>query len=89
MGVAVGGKRRRRRGVLGDSNFTFPCMLYSATGDNTMINLTKSDLKKKKMENCKTRKDFFQTSAIRKRASVLFFCDALTFILHDQYFQPL
>lgn len=32
---------------------------------------------------------FFQTSAIRKRASILFFCDAPAFLLRGQYFQPL
>lgn len=85
MGVA--GRGERRRGVLGDSSFIFPCMLYSATCDNTMINLTESV--KKKLEKCWIRQDFFQTSVIRNRAFVLFFCDTLTFILHDQYFQPL
>lgn len=44
MGVAGGGGMRQ--GVLGNSNFIFPCMLYSATCDNTMIYLIESVIKR-------------------------------------------
>lgn len=76
-----------RRGVLGDSNFIFPSMLYSATCDNTMIYLTESV---KKIKEFRTLLDLIKMSLIRKRCFCLVFsCDTLTFILHDQYFQPL